>query len=287
MYRAVINEARRNGRQSATHVRPVLLALLAVLIAMALCGYPRAAASTQVGRLGAQLALELNIPAFRLDVRVGTTLVRSYPVAVGMRRHKTPTGDFEISRIVWNPWWYPPDAEWAANDTVTPPGPSNPMGKVKLMFNGPYYMHGTPLASSIGRAASHGCVRMRNADAVELARLVQSYGGLDVTESLMDSLTSAWKRTRWFELTNFIPVTIVYRTAEVRDSSLVLYPDVYRRQTDTPYDRAMAALDAAGIDSGSIDREVVRRVARRASRTAASVPLSQLAALATDGGQRP
>lgn len=286
MYRAILSAPRRGPRGPATHQRPSLILVLAVLLAFALCGYPRPAASTKAGRVQQPqaLSLELNIPAFRLDVRDGSTLVRSYPVAVGMRRFKTPTGDFEITRIIWNPWWYPPDAEWAAKDTVTPPGPANPMGKVKLMFNGPYYVHGTPLASSIGRAASHGCVRMRNEDAVDLARIVQKYGGVEVTDLLMDSLTTAWKKTRQLSLASFVPVTIVYRTAEVRDLVLTLYPDVYRRQRDTPYERALAALRAAGIDSAAIDTQAVRRLVHRASRAVVTVPLQQVLGLAAPGG---
>jgi murein L,D-transpeptidase YcbB/YkuD len=201
-----------------------------------------------------------------------------------MRRYATPTGDFEITRIAWNPWWYPPDAEWAAQDTVTAPGPGNPMGKVKLMFNGPYYLHGTPLASSIGRAASHGCVRMRDEDAVELARIVQKYGGVEVSEPVMDSLMVNWKKTRLFRLARFIPVTIVYRTAEVRDSMLSLYPDVYRRERDAPYDRALAALSAVGIPSSAVDTYAVRRFAGRAARSVVTVPLQQVLGLAAPGG---
>lgn len=286
MYRAILSAPRRGPPGPATHLRPSLIVVLAVLVALALCGHP--ASSTQPERVLQQqtLSLELNIPAFRLDVRDGSTLVRSYSVAVGMRRYKTPTGDFEITRIVWNPWWFPPDAEWAAKDTVTAPGPGNPMGKVKLMFNGPYYLHGTPLAPSIGSAASHGCVRMRNDDAVDLARIVQKYGGVEVTELLMDSLTTAWKKTRQLSLASFIPVTIVYRTAEVRDSVLTLFPDVYRRQRDTPYERALAALSAAGIDSAAIDTQAVRRFAHRASRAVVTVPLQQVLGLAAPGGLR-
>ncbi|MGH7694644.1 MAG: L,D-transpeptidase [Gemmatimonadaceae bacterium] len=289
MYRAIVREPRLGAAKPATHLRPPLIAILAILVGLALCGYPRPVVSTQAdsAQQPQTLSLELNIPAFRLDVRDGSILVRSFPVAVGMRRYKTPTGDFEITRIVWNPWWFPPDAEWAANDTVTPPGPTNPMGKVKLMFNGPYYLHGTPLASSIGRAASHGCVRLRNEDAVELARIVQKQGGVEVTESLMDSLATAWTKTRLFELASFIPVTIVYRTAEVRDSMFSLYPDVYRRLRDTPYDRALAALNAAGIDSSAVDTHAVRRLARRAVRLMVSVPLEQVLVLAVAGGLEP
>ncbi len=52
------------------------------------------------------------------------------------------------------------------------------MGRVKIFFQEPdYYIHGTGHASSLGEALSHGCVRMRNADAAEVARYVMMAGG--------------------------------------------------------------------------------------------------------------
>lgn len=262
---------------------------LLVLLAVALCGPPRPLTPAELsdGRHPATLSLELNIPAFRFDVRAESTLVRSFPVAVGMRRYKTPTGDFEISRIIWNPWWFPPDAEWASRDSITRPGPTNPMGKVKLLFNGPYYLHGTPLPGSLGRAASHGCVRMRNEDAVELAKLVHLYGTAPISDALLDSLTSAWKTTRTFEVISLIPVTIVYRAAEVRDSALIIYPDVYRRHREGLYGPAMSALIEAGYDTAAVDAHLVRLLLRRAASTAASISVDQLLLPADTGGIPP
>ena len=115
-----------------------------------------------------RIRLELNIPAFRLDVHQDGQPVRSFTVAVGMRQYATPTGDFAITTIVWNPTWYPPPSDWARNETVTPPGPSNPMGRVKLAIGNAYFLHGTPAVSSLGKAASHGCVRMSVPDVIEL-----------------------------------------------------------------------------------------------------------------------
>lgn len=284
MYRTSLHEPRAKHDHAVMHVPPLLLLALAILFALALCGQPLGSAQSQQPSQAPRLSLELNIPAFRLDVREESTLVRSFPVAVGMRKYKTPTGDFEITHVAWNAWWYPPDAEWAAKDTITPPGPINPMGKVKLMFNGPYYMHGTPLERSIGHSASHGCVRLRNEDAIELARIVHKHGGADVSEALMDSLTSAWNKTRSFNLTTYIPVTIVYRTAEIRDAVLTLYPDLYRRERDTAYNRALFALLSAGFDSADVDTHAVRRFARQVARgIAASTPVEALIRVVSGG----
>lgn len=59
------------------------------------------------------LRLELNVPAYRLDLLVGGRLLWSYTVAVGMPRHPTPIREYAIGEIVWNPWWFPPPSDWA------------------------------------------------------------------------------------------------------------------------------------------------------------------------------
>jgi murein L,D-transpeptidase YcbB/YkuD len=52
------------------------------------------------------------------------------------------------------------------------------MGRVKMFFRDPaYYVHGTNDVKALGRAASHGCVRMADADIIELAQLVMEHGG--------------------------------------------------------------------------------------------------------------
>lgn len=235
------------------------------------------------GWSGDTLSLKLNIAAFRLDVRDGTSIRKSIPVAVGMRSYPTPTGQFEISRIVWNPWWYPPDAEWAAHDSITPPGPANPMGKVKLLLNGPYYMHGTPLTSSIGRAASHGCIRMRNADAIDLAKRVQESGKAAASEAFTDSVIANWRMTRTVVLSAAVPMAVVYEVAEVRDSVLTIHPDVYRRVGAEIPTHAIQALVDAGYDTARIDRRALRDVVARGRSRTASVPVSDVLGRPTPG----
>jgi murein L,D-transpeptidase YcbB/YkuD len=52
------------------------------------------------------------------------------------------------------------------------------MGRVKIFFKQPdYYIHGTRAVDSLGEAESHGCVRMRNSEVIELAKLVMEHGG--------------------------------------------------------------------------------------------------------------
>lgn len=109
----------------------------------------------------------------------GDEVVRSWPVSVGLEGYSTPTGTYRIGHMIWNPRWVPPRSAWARDRKPEPPGAvSNPMGRVKMFFREPdLYIHGTYLPSSLGNARSHGCIRMRNIDAVELARLVMINGG--------------------------------------------------------------------------------------------------------------
>lgn len=80
------------------------------------------------------LHLVVNIPAYRLDAYVSDSLVRSIGVAPGMPNYPTPRGEFQITSVEWNPWWIPPHSPWAAKEHPTPPGPDNPMRRVKLNF---------------------------------------------------------------------------------------------------------------------------------------------------------
>lgn len=222
------------------------------------------------------LTLTLNIPAFRVDVREGGHVVRSYTVAVGSTRYPTPTGRYRVFSVEMNPWWHPPDSPWARKEKVTPPGPRNPMGRAKLNFHELYFLHGTPQQASLGSAASHGCVRMDNDDAVELARRVLSASRPDISAALFDSLVANHRRTRRFELAPGIPLEVQYRTAEVRDGVLELHPDVYRRERTRLRDRAFHALTAAGVDSVSIDPVRLDSAARAGRRHHVRVPLADL-----------
>ena len=101
-------------------------------------------------------------------------LVRSFGVATGQSSYPTPLGNYEIVTMQRNPWWYPPPSDWAADSDPVPPGPGNPLGTRWMGLSAPYVgIHGTPDAASIGYSASHGCIRMRIADAEWLFRRVE------------------------------------------------------------------------------------------------------------------
>lgn len=110
----------------------------------------------------------INIPARTLVTMEGGRVTGRYPVAVGRPTRPTPTGDFEVSVVVWQPWWYPTGRE------PVPAGPENPLGPwwFGLDLAG-YGIHGNNNEASIGQFISEGCVRMRNSDVSRLAPWVQ------------------------------------------------------------------------------------------------------------------
>lgn len=107
-------------------------------------------------------AILIDISQRRLRVFKVRSVIRSYRVAVGTGGHPTPRGNFRVIKKVKNPAWYNPGSAWAAGmPSYIAPGPSNPLGTRALYLNAPgIRIHGTSKRSSIGTAASHGCIRM-------------------------------------------------------------------------------------------------------------------------------
>lgn len=90
-----------------------------------------------------------------------------YSVAVGKPSTPSPVGTFTIARRVMNP-------TYSHDGRVVPPGPNNPVGTRWMGLSIPGYgIHGTNVPSSIGKAASHGCIRMARKDLEELYPMVQ------------------------------------------------------------------------------------------------------------------
>lgn len=108
----------------------------------------------------------------RVFVHQGDEMVASYPVAIGKQDTPTPTGEFSVFEMIENPVWQSP---WTGE--VRSPGANSALGLRWIGFaqmsNGVIGFHGTPTVSSIGRAASNGCVRMRNEDVLSLFSMVQ------------------------------------------------------------------------------------------------------------------
>jgi len=133
-----------------------------------------------VTSVGAVIVIDKS--AFKLRLYRGTTKpggsvmkrIRTYPIAIGQPAYPTPTGNFSVIQKQVNPTWFPPDSPWAAGLGPVPPGPGNPLGTRWIGTSAPGIgMHGTPNSSSIGRMASHGCIRMYISDVENLYPRVQ------------------------------------------------------------------------------------------------------------------
>jgi lipoprotein-anchoring transpeptidase ErfK/SrfK len=105
-----------------------------------------------------------------------TKLEKKFRCAVGMRRYPTPTGTWKVVRKVKNPSWYNNGSAWARHMAAyIPPGRNNPLGTRALYLNADgIRIHGIPASEnrSIGHAASHGCIRLKNSDALKIFPLV-------------------------------------------------------------------------------------------------------------------
>jgi hypothetical protein len=228
-------------------------------LALLACAGPDALAGQGAGRL----RVDLNIPALRITVSEGDSVLRTYPVAVGQLGHDTPEGTFTISRAEWNPWWRPPAREWARGEKPTPPGPNNPMGRVKLFFAPLYYIHGTPDEASLGTPASHGCVRMLDRDVVELATLIHDRARPTLPSARIPAVLREARTTRVSRIQDSVTLVIRYQPVVVEGGELRIYPDIYRRRAVHP-EAVYQALLAAGYDVRGIDRADVGAVVRRA-----------------------
>lgn len=108
---------------------------------------------------------------FRLTLYKDLKRAKTYPIAVGQAGLETPAGLYHVQNKAENPAWHVPDSAWAGKlaGKVIPPGdPQNPIeARWMGIFDGAG-IHGTTAISSLGTAASHGCVRMAIPDVIEL-----------------------------------------------------------------------------------------------------------------------
>jgi len=108
---------------------------------------------------------------FKLRLFKRLKLSKTYGVAVGMPAYPTPTGLFSVSNKAVNPAWTAPNSPWAgayANETVAGGSAENPLKARWMGIANGVGIHGTGAEGSIGSRASHGCIRMRVADVIDL-----------------------------------------------------------------------------------------------------------------------
>lgn len=103
-----------------------------------------------------------------------------FPASSGSERDPLPIGQWEIKAVIEDPTYhYNPKLFWDADPShgkaKVAAGPNNPVGAVWIDLSKPHYgLHGTPEPRSIGKAQSHGCVRLTNWDALAVAAAVDA-----------------------------------------------------------------------------------------------------------------
>lgn len=98
-------------------------------------------------------------------------LEHKYRIAVGKAGYETKAGRYKIVEMTKNPAWHAPNSDWAgelAGQTIPPGDPRNPLEARWMGFHDGQGIHGTSDISSLGGAASHGCIRMSVKDVKEL-----------------------------------------------------------------------------------------------------------------------
>ena len=152
-----------------------------------------------------------------LDLRDGDKLIASLPITPGSGSLPTPPGTWRIVGIAEMPtfrWDKSVLMTGVRSDTFyeLPIGPNNPVGVMWIGLNKPGIgIHGTNNPQTIGRAASHGCMRTANWDAVRLAKLVTRGVTVVITGPPAPPRRESIARTRSVEK----PVTVVQKAIPV------------------------------------------------------------------------
>jgi lipoprotein-anchoring transpeptidase ErfK/SrfK len=125
------------------------------------------------------VSIKIDTKTNMLGVFDAEKLIAAYPVTVGSQHTASPVGDWKVMRITKMPTFrYDKEmlqhGQRSGNFYVLPPGPRNPVGVMWIALNKKGIgIHGTDNPDSIGRAASHGCIRLANWDVVRLATKIK------------------------------------------------------------------------------------------------------------------
>jgi lipoprotein-anchoring transpeptidase ErfK/SrfK len=128
----------------------------------------------------APVAIKIDTKTNMLGVFEGNKMIAAYPVTIGSAHTESPIGEWKVKRITKMPT-FRYDKEMlehgnrSGNFYLLPPGPRNPVGVMWIALNKKGIgIHGTDEPDSIGRSASHGCIRLANWDVVRLATKIKS-----------------------------------------------------------------------------------------------------------------
>ena len=158
-------ELRANGVATKLTQRRIPAIVLAVSLALALPSFAQTAkpaADQAINRI-----VLISLTDRKLAVIENGNVIAKFSIAIGAAASPSPTGKFQIVNRVSNPTYYHPG-------TVIPSGKDNPVGTRWIGLNQKGYgIHGTHAPKSVGHAASHGCIRLRNRDVERLFTMLK------------------------------------------------------------------------------------------------------------------
>jgi len=176
--------------------------------------------------------------------------VLTFPIGVGEEGFHTPQGETVIQRKVRNPVWIPPPsirAERPELPVAITPGPDNPLGAFALYLGWPRFLiHGTNKPYGVGRAVSHGCIRLYPEDIELLFKEVPL--GTRVRVISQETIV-AWENDRL--LLQIFPNKSQSLELEITNGFTPQKPDDFVAQITT----------ASGAGGVEIDWEVAERAA--------------------------
>jgi lipoprotein-anchoring transpeptidase ErfK/SrfK len=198
----------------------------------------------------------VNIPAFRMDVFAGGTLIKSYKIGIGYQQFPLPTGFRKAEMIIFNPTWTQPNESWASNPGLVVPAGSkgNPLGPIKIPIGGANLIHGGKELAKIGTFASHGCVGLTNDQVKDFAKVLGEASNTELKEDAMAEFLKKRTRTQVVKLEKLVPVELRYETIVVENGVLHIYRDVYNKKTNTE-ENLRAVFEANGVSFDSVGED--------------------------------
>jgi lipoprotein-anchoring transpeptidase ErfK/SrfK len=138
--------------------------------------------SSTPGESGAprNVSIKVDTKTNRLGVFEVEKLIAAYPVTIGSAHNTSPVGEWKVRGVSKLPTFrYDKEmlehGERSGNFYMLPAGPRNPVGVMWIALNKKGIgIHGTNDPGSIGRAESHGCIRLANWDVVRLATKIKT-----------------------------------------------------------------------------------------------------------------
>jgi murein L,D-transpeptidase YcbB/YkuD len=188
----------------------------------------------------------VNVPAYSVAIVENGGVVARHRAVVGAPKTATPQLSAVATGVILNPWWEIPKSiepevrgkkgyvTVKSGDGVRyrqPPGPSNALGRMKVVMPNNYaiYLHDTPSKAAFkrdARALSHGCIRTQ--DPLAFAAMLLNNPEWD--KAKIDAAIAAGKTVQ-ASASAPTPVYIAYFTAAAAkdNGGIIAYNDIYGR----------------------------------------------------------